>query len=321
LSNRVLLTGARGFIGRHCLEPLVAGGWEIHAVGRGEPPASAPGCHWHGADLHDHARLAGLVGGVSPTHLLHLAWHAGPDVYSAPENVAWIDTSLRLLEAFRDAGGRRAVLAGSCAEYDWSPPSGSSSLSEKTTPCRPASAYGEAKHALRLRSEALLREAGMSGAWARVFFVYGPGEHPGRLVSSVVRSLLAGEEALCTHGEQLRDYLYVGDVADALVRLLASDVEGPINVASGRPVALRELVERAARLLGGEALVRLGALPARPGEPAALVADVGRLAGELGWKPATPLDEGLARTVEWWRRNPHADSGAAEAATAGGGGE
>ena len=131
--------------------------------------------------------------------------------------------------------------------------------------------------------------------------MYGPWEHPDRLVPSVIRSLAKGERARCSHGRQVRDYLYAGDVADALVTLLESDVTGAVNVASGRAVTLRELANRAGELMGLSDRFDFGAIPAAPTDKPLVVADVSRLSTEVRWRPTISLDEGLTRTIAWWK--------------------
>jgi nucleoside-diphosphate-sugar epimerase len=133
-----------------------------------------------------------------------------------------------------------------------------------------------------------------------VFFLYGPHEPPQRLVPSVIRALLAGEPAECSSGEQRRDFLYVEDVADALVAITESGVTGPVNVGSGVSIAVRDLVARIAEEQGGAASIRWGVRPAAEGEPPLVVADVGRLRREVGWQPRWDLKAGLRRTVQWW---------------------
>jgi nucleoside-diphosphate-sugar epimerase len=143
--------------------------------------------------------------------------------------------------------------------------------------------------------------SGLSTAWGRIFFVFGPHEPPAKLVASVITSLLRGEAARCSHGRQIRDFLYVRDAADAFVALLDSDVQGPVNVASGQPLALREVVTRIGLRLQRPELVRLGALPPQPDEPPLLIADVRRLTEELAWQPKYDLDAALEETIGWWR--------------------
>ena len=306
MSGRVLLTGATGFVGRHAVGPLLARGFEVHAATRGTAATPADGVRWHaGVDLLDPGAGAALVRRVAPTHLLHFAWFVEHGAFwQSPENLRWVGASLDLLRAFAESGGRRAVISGTCAEYEW----GGGECDERLTPERPATLYGASKLALTRMADAYGRVAGVSFATGRLFLLYGPHETPRRLVPSVVRALLDGEEARCTHGRQLRDFLHVADAADAFVALLASDVEGPVNIASGAPVRLRDVVTTIAEEIGRPDLVRLGAVTPPAGDPDALTANVARLRDEVGWRPRVELRQGLADTIRWWA---DAQSGAA----------
>ena len=296
--KRVLVTGGRGFIGRHCLPRLAAAGYEIHAVTNHAVAESRDGLEWHQADLFDTPAVRALIRKVSPSHLLHLAWVTEPGKYwTSPENLRWVAASLELLHAFREASGVRAVAAGSCAEYDWS----SGICSEANTPLAPATLYGASKQALGAILASFAKQTGLSAAWGRVFFPYGPGEHPTKLVASVINALLANRPALCSTGEQQRDFIYVKDTAGAFVALLDSAVTGPVNIGSGKAVSVRNVVLAIADLLGRRDLVRLGALPARTDEPPVLAADITRLSRELGWQPRFDLGSGLDDTIHWWK--------------------
>jgi nucleoside-diphosphate-sugar epimerase len=295
--KRVLVTGAAGFIGRHCL-PLLADAYEVHAVTRNPAPLETE-VVWHHVDLLDLEQARTLIRRVRPSYLLHLAWITQPGKYwTSVENLTWVQSSLALLQEFAAGGGERVVMAGTCAEYEWSEERGR--LSEATTPLRPATLYGECKNALQGMLAAFAREAGLSSAWGRVFLLYGPGEHPSKLVGSVVKALLEARAAPCSRGEQRRDFLYVEDAAAAFVALLSSHVTGPVNVASGQPVAVKDVVLTVAELCGRRDLIQLGTLAERA-EPAMLVADVGRLFDEVGWRPEFDLRSGLQATISWWR--------------------
>jgi nucleoside-diphosphate-sugar epimerase len=143
----------------------------------------------------------------------------------------------------------------------------------------------------------------VSFSWGRIFFVYGPHEHPDRLVSSLARALVRGDPAPTSEGAQRRDFLHARDVAGAFVALLNSDVEGAVNIGSGAAVPVRLVVETIADAAGRPDLVEWGALPQRPGDPPLLEADVRRLRDEVGWRPGVPLVEGIRSTVEWWKAN------------------
>jgi nucleoside-diphosphate-sugar epimerase len=288
-----MLTGATGFVGRHTLSALTQAGHEVHAVARRRGPAEA-GVMWHEADL-----LAGceLVGEVRPEILIHLAWCAEHGKFwTSPENVRWVEASLALLRAFAAGRGRRAVVAGTCAEYEWS-----RDVYPESAPARPATLYGAAKHGLHVIASAHAKQAGFSLAWGRLFFLYGPFEAPERFVPSLVLPLLRGEPATMTKGCQRRDFLHAADAGAAFAALADSPVEGAVNIASGSAVAIRELGKQIARQLDAGELLQIGARPTPAGEPAALVADVRRLHDEVGWSPEIGLGDGLAGVIAWWR--------------------
>ncbi|MFN6952142.1 MAG: NAD-dependent epimerase/dehydratase family protein [Albidovulum sp.] len=274
---RVLLTGATGLIGRHCVGPLEESGFTVHAASRGR-----------GDDLL--ADPEGVVARAGADHLIHLAWHDGAkDRWSSPRNLEWVEASLRLLRAFAAAGGRRAVMVGSCAEYDWT---GAGHLGEDA-PLRPATLYGAAKAATGIAAMAGAKALGVSLAWARVFFAYGPGEPEGRLLGDILKGIAAGRPVACTDGLQRRDFLHTEDIGRALVSLLLSGAEGPVNVGSGRAIPVRDLILALARAMGGEGLIRLGARPRPASDPALIEADVTRLGQETGFRPAHDLAGGI----------------------------
>jgi nucleoside-diphosphate-sugar epimerase len=298
--KRVLLTGGTGFIGRHAGPLLRERGYEVHAVSSTDDGPRADGIEWHRADLLEPDTTRALVGRIEPTHLLHLAWYAEPrEFWTSPRNLDWVEASLRLLRSFAAGGGERAVLAGSCAEYDWS----HGRCSETETPLLPATLYGVCKHALQIVGSRFASGAGLSFGWGRIFFVYGPHEHPARLVPAVSRALLQGRPAPCSLGEQERDFVYSEDVADAFVHILDSDVQAAVNIGSGQPVAVKDVVSTIGSLTGRTELIRFGELLNRPGDPPLLFADTRRMEQEVGWSPGVPLETGLERTVDWWREH------------------
>ena len=297
--TRVLVTGATGFIGRQTFAPLLAAGVEVDAISsRPTPSAAPPGVRWHELDLLS-ADSEKAVTALGASHLLHLAWTTEPGrFWTSSQNLDWLKASLRLTRAFVRGGGRRMVIAGTCAEYAWED---QTHCRERDTPIRPASLYGTTKHALHITAAAYARQAGLSMAWGRIFFVFGPNEQRGRLASSVVEALLRGETAPCSHGDQIRDFLFAPDLAEAFATLTMSEVTGAVNMASGAPIRVRDLIMAIAEATGRPDLVALGARPTSPDEPASLTADIGRLRDEVGWSPGVSLHEAVERTVSWWR--------------------
>lgn len=295
--TRVLLTGAGGFVGRQVSEALITRGFEVHAVSQRERTDDR--LTWHTVDLLDSNSLEDLVAGLRPTRLIHLAWYTEPGEYwQSQQNLAWLKASVKLLESFARHGGERVVLAGTCAEYDWN----YGYCVEDTTPCKARSLYAAAKLALHDVATAFARTADLRVAWARIFFPFGPYEHPERLVPSVIRALLAGNRAACSDGEQIRDFVYVRDAANALVALLDHEFCGDVNIASGRPVLLKDLVNLIADKLNARNRVDFGRRARQGSEPPLLLADVSRLKDVIGWAPSYDLDTGIEETIAWWRQ-------------------
>jgi nucleoside-diphosphate-sugar epimerase len=112
--------------------------------------------------------------------------------------------------------------------------------------------------------------------------------------------LLQGQLALCTHGEQVRDFLHVEDVARALVGILTSTVNGPVNIDSGDPISIADAVSELARRAGRSDLLRLDALRPRADDVPVLIPDIGRLRDEVGFRPTLGLSEGMQKTLAWW---------------------
>jgi nucleoside-diphosphate-sugar epimerase len=297
--TRVLVTGASGFVGRPVLVKLAKSGYEVHALSRRSSPVQMAGVRWHRIDLGNADAVGALVQDLRPERLVHMAWHVEHgSFWNASENVLWVERSLSLMRAFVGAGGRRAVVLGTCAEYDWT--AAGEPLREMGSPLAPSTLYGVAKDALRRVMASYAEREGVELAWGRLFFLYGPYEVGARLVPSVIQALLAGEIMETTKGEQRRDFLHVEDVAGAVAALLDSTVSGPVNIASGQAVTVAEVVQLLARLIGRPELIRLGALTDRRGDPPLLVADVGRLRDEVGFRPSWTIADGLADAVRWW---------------------
>jgi nucleoside-diphosphate-sugar epimerase len=302
--KRLLVTGAAGFIGRHVLAHLADRDFEVVAVHHKQAIDAMyhrPGWQWQATDLLDPAAVDSLMAAVQPTHLLHLAWcpTLPGRFWTAASNLDWVQASLQLVRAFVSRGGQRLVMAGSCAEYDWR----FGYCSESITPLSPTSLYGVCKAALYQIVNDYCLQQGVSAAWGRIFYLYGPHEYPQRLVASVARSLLKGEVAACTHGNQIRDFLHVEDVAGALLALLEQETTGAVNIASGQPITIRELVSTIARQLGRTDLLQLGAVPVAANEPDLLLANVTRLRQEVGWQPRYTLEEGVRHTIRWWQNH------------------
>lgn len=301
--RRVLVTGAAGFLGSHLVARLMDGGAEVCVLD--QPNAR----RWSALDRAElAARLRADVRSLAePTHdrvlgeidvIFHLAAvGVTGDVSDVRQVVTGnIDGTLAALLAaqrFRS----RLIYCGSCFEY------GSGARWAEDAMPAPTTEYGAAKAAGWMLANAFARRTGIDVVSLRPFTMYGPMEPPGRLIPSVVRHALAARPIDLTPGDQLRDFVYVGDAADAFVAAATTDeaVGETFNVCTGSAVSVRDVVRRVLAATGSRSDARFGALSYRPTELAVLSGDPTRAEQVLHWRAQVSLDEGLARTIAWFR--------------------
>lgn len=289
MAERVLVTGATGFIGRHIPALLQARGFETHITARSDLP-QASGITTHEVDLlrGDDAQL--LIRDIQPDIIIHTAWYvAHGRFWTAPENTDWLEASTALAAYAAEAGARRFVGLGTCAEY--ATEAGDDAFPwPETRPIGPATPYGEAKAALAQRLAEMAEAHPRFGfAWARLFHLFGEGENPARLVPSIMIALREGREAQCASGRPVRDFISTRNAAAAIVALATSAITGPVNIASGAPISIAAMARLIADIVGQPDLLRLGALADRPNEAPYMVAHTGRLRREVGFTAPTSL--------------------------------
>ncbi|MCG9064517.1 NAD(P)-dependent oxidoreductase [Laribacter hongkongensis] len=287
---RVLVTGASGFIGRYVLKALQHRGIEVVAVGRARHESTIPFIE---ADLLSITDFDLLMQQAQATHLLHLAWYTEHGKYwTSPLNLRWAEATTQLVERFCAASGQQVVIAGTCAEYEWT----QGYCREDSTSLNPATLYGIAKDATRRLAMAVCTQHQVPCAWGRIFLPYGQGESASRLIPSLINVFREKREPFGVNATAYRDFLHASDVAEGLIRLLATGVNGVYNVCSGEPVRLTEVVTTLAALLGADPEPVLALTTERPGEPPLLVGENLKLKAH-GWQPMLTLAQGLERTL------------------------
>jgi nucleoside-diphosphate-sugar epimerase len=308
MTRRVLVTGGTGFIGRQTVVPLMERGFEVWLTSRSGLPedlailaAQSSGRLRHCiADLPLPDVPDALIENIRPTHLLHLAWETRHGLFwTAPENEAWVAASARLVHAFAVRGGKRIVAAGTCVEYapTDAPISEATGVLSDTTP------YGRAKLAFREAINAVAVQRGLSTAWGRIFHLFGPHEQLPRLVPAAINALLRGKPFPATAGSQVRDFSSVVDVGAAFAAVLDSDFTGDVNVASGVPTTVANVLRRVGEITGRVELLQLGALPTPPHDVPVLIADATRLRSQFRGLFPFSLEERLSEVVAWWQRH------------------
>lgn len=268
----VTLTGATGFVGTQILRNLLERGCSVRVLVR--DPSRLHGIPAGGAlevaqtpDLfaEQTGRLEKLLEGSET--LVHAAWYAEPGEYlTSPLNLACLTGTLNLASAFAAVGGKRFVGIGTCAEYDTS-----AGLMTTDIPLAPNTLYAACKASAFQVLRCFLATAGMSFAWCRIFYLYGEGENERRLVPYIRRQLGAGQEALLSRGDQVRDFLDVKNAARMIADVALGQQQGAVNICSGEGVTVRHLAERIADEYGRRELLRFGARPENIFDPPRIV--------------------------------------------------
>jgi nucleoside-diphosphate-sugar epimerase len=304
---KILVTGATGFVGSCLARRLCTLGHEVNVFTRSSSNL------WrladlmakvenHQVDLRDHPAVEKTVRTIRPDIVFHLATYGG---FTFQQETANILTSnlvgmVNLVKACEKIEFPIFVNTGSSSEYGI-----------KDRPMRegdilePVGDYGVAKAAATLfcRSEAVRK--GLPMFTLRLFSPFGPWDDPKRLIPYVIKSLLAGEPPTLSSPHSVRDYIFIDDVVDCYVSFIGRPVNSGevFNIGSGRQYSIGEVVERLRKIIDNSVAPLWGVIADRRFEPSCWVADMAKTGRKLDWVPTVPLEEGLARTVNWLRNN------------------
>lgn len=262
---RVAITGASGFVGRYVLRELQSRDLDIVATSRSPNHRIAESGRTEIVRLniaHDLPDPYGLLG--RPDVLFHLAWDGLPNYQSTEHVRTELPAQLRFLKTCIASGLKRLVVTGTCFEYGKT----SGEISEDL-PTHPCTQYGAAKDSLRRQLEEWRTECNFQLAWVRLFYLYGSGQAQNSLYSMLTGAIARGDTKFdMSGGEQVRDFLHIQKAAQAItdIGLLPTDV-GTINVCSGIPTSVRQLVEGWINEKNSGITMNLGRLPYAAFEP------------------------------------------------------
>jgi UDP-glucose 4-epimerase len=290
--QRVLVTGASGFLGRPLCQRLAEQSAEVHAVSRGTRGPGSGVLRWWQGNLEDVDATRTLLGSVKPDVIFHLSGlvNGAPGLPMVlPTFHSLLTSTVNILAVAAELGCQRIVLVGSLEE-----PQGSANAA-------PASPYGAAKWAAAAYGRMFHHLFQIPVVIVRTFMTYGPGQPEWKLIPYTIRSLLHGRAPEISSGERRLDWVYVDDVVDGFIRAgSVSGVEGlTVELGTGSTVSIREIVTRVGAIVGSQLTPLFGVRPDRPLQEARVADTAGALAA-FGWQPRVTLEEGLARTVEWF---------------------
>ncbi len=296
---KLLITGASGFVGSAVAKAALADGHDVACTGRASSPPRlaeiAGDIAYHPRALGDPGSIEKLCETVRPDAVIHCAWDgvSGKNRSSIAQ-LANIDVVCRLVQAAAEAGATKFVGIGSQAEYGRV----DRRVDETQVP-KPDTLYGAAKLAACHLASRLAAQDGMDFAWLRLFATYGPGDNGNWLIPSLIAEMRSGRRPRTSAGIQKWDYLYIDDVARGILAACTTPAAtGIFNLASGRPIAVRMIVERLRDLAAPGLELVFGEIPLGKTQIMHLEGDIGRLRELTGWSPKVELDEGLARTVD-----------------------
>ncbi|MBR1843511.1 MAG: NAD(P)-dependent oxidoreductase [Opitutales bacterium] len=292
MKKRILLTGASGCIGRYVREILLQKEFEVYAPTRRESPAGG-GIHWIKGDILDGTFIDRMMAGIKPECLLHLAWNLEEGHYQSNKNYSFLSSGIRLAQAFAENGGKRALYIGSFAEYATS----DRPLKETDALDLDQTHYAFCKHHLHEIAERYFRVNGVSFGYARISFNFGARNiHRHRFMGLLLEHFRNDQPLVIKGGSLLRDFIYVKDTTAALVQFLGSDVEGTVNICTGKATSTKDFVTLFAKKVGKEHLLVFkddcaDQVPIQFG-------DTTRLVKEVGYTPRYTVEQGLSEIAE-----------------------
>ena len=304
---RALVTGAAGFIGSHLVRRLIAEGMEVHALTKAVSsvfPARLADVrdrvHWLEGNLTDRSAMDAVVGRVQPDYVFHLGafTHVGKSWYRVDECIQTnIQGTVNLLQALERVEYRRFVYMGTSEIYgDIDVPF------REDAAVRPISPYAESKYAGEEYCRLFHTAYGWPIVRLRPFNVFGPWQSPDRVIPEIIGRAHRREPLRMTQGRQTREFNFVEDLADGLLRAgITPGIEGELfNLGCGVEVSMRDLATTILDLMGNHIEAEFGALPDRPTEIWRMYSDSSKARERLGWEPAHSLREGLERTIAWY---------------------
>ncbi len=296
---RILLTGSSGFIGNAFLRLAIKNGHEIGALLL--PELNTP------SGLESHPQIKWLHGSLdsapwnkikdfAPQVCLHTAWITTPGIYlNSPSNYSFLKSSLDFIKQAVNYGVQNVIVTGTCIEYRPS----NTPLIEDKSPVEPETIYAKCKHQLHRELLTELEKMNCRLCWTRIFYPYGIGEHPDRLCSFIIKKLINNKKVLLNSPLSTKDYIYIDDIAEALLTLVEKQFSGTANIGTGEGITVREIAGLISTMLDKNGLIE------ENNQNLSIdytVADITKLKN-LGWKQKISIKEGLNRLINYYRQS------------------
>ncbi len=249
MPKKIIVTGATGLIGKEVLPYLSDKGYEVYPISSHNQDDKS--FHWLKCDLFDEVALKNVFSSIRPEFLINFAWITGGDYLTNPINYKYKDAGLNLLKIFKENGGKRAIYAGTCFEYDLN-----HSLINEKDKINPKTIYANCKNELNQNCKKYAIENKLSFGWGRIFYVFGHGEKSSRLTAGIINALKNNAEFNLSSPNNFLDYMYTKDIARAFVTFLESSYEGDLNICSGKGIFLKDYALKIQKILGKSGLIK-----------------------------------------------------------------
>lgn len=291
-NKRIILTGATGLIGKEIILPLQDLGFSVYCLTIDKYNPDITGVTWINTNLFSKKELTEAFSKVKPEYLINFAWATTNDYLTSNINFDFVIAGIELLKAFKENGGKRAVYAGTCFEYEFS----DAPLKEDITPISPKTVYARCKNHLHQIAELYCQSNNISFGWGRIFYVYGKNEHETRLTGSIIKSLKNNEEVVIRSGNLKKDYMYTKDIAGAFARFVDSQIEGSVNICTGKAISIAEYAKAIGKKMGKENLIKFVDEPNN--QPPIIVGDNTRLVKEIEYIQKYTLEQALDEILQ-----------------------
>lgn len=282
--KKVILTGGTGLIGTQTIPCLLNAGFKVYVMTMGDE-VSTDNVTYIKANLFDKNAVDKMFSDVQPEYLLHYAW-LSTGLFNDNMNFDFLTSSIDMLKSFHKYGGKRVVMAGTYAEYGYH-----NETLKETMPAEPINIYSQCKDFVHKIAEVYCHNNNISFGWGRIFSAFGKEKDPRRLTSDVINHLSANQEVVIRSGSLIRDYIYTKDIAAAFVKFLDSNVEGVVNICTGKDTSIHDYVTKIAQAMGKENLVVFNE-QASP-QQVRVVGDSTRLNKEVGFVPQYNIEEAI----------------------------
>lgn len=287
--KKVLLTGGTGLIGTQTIPYLINAGFKVYVMTTSCNKQSTSNATYIKVNLFDKDKVNKLLNDIKPEYLLHYAW-LSTGLFNDNINFDFLTSSIDLLKAFHKNGGKRVVMAGTYAEYGYH-----DAILYENMPADPINVYSRCKDFVRQIATSYCLNNNISFGWGRIFSAFGKETDPRRLTSDVINHLSANKIVTIRSGSLIRDYIYTKDIAAAFVSFLNSQVEGIVNICSGKGTSIHDYVMIIANTMGKEHLVKFEEQASF--QQKCVVGSPYRLNNEVGFVPKYNIKDAIKEIV------------------------